>query len=98
MAYDPNIKWRCIDAFSLSQRRWDDETVVYHSGSGDIHILNAIAANALKLLTDHPCTIPRLARQLADCQGFASDKDWRDHVTRLIDTFDQVGLIEPCGS
>ena len=98
MSSDQNIKWRCSDNFKLFQRSWDNETVVYHSGSGDIHIFNSIAADALDVLTKHPCTLPRLAQQLADSQGIALDEKWLGHVTRLVDTFDQVGLIEPSES
>ena len=98
MSIDHEKTWKCIDCFPLIRRCWDHDTVVYHSGSGDIHVLNAVAAEALTLLARTPCTLPRLARQMAESQGRSFDEKWLGQVARLVETFDQVGLVEPCRS
>lgn len=85
MATYPLI-WKCWD---------DDEAVVYHTGSGDTHLLNDIAADLLRLLADRTLSADELASLYGRSAGVEPDQEFHGRVAALLAEFDDLGLIEP---
>ncbi len=92
---DDTPKWQVSPALKLSWRTWGDDTVVYHHGSGDTHKLNPLSAQALRLLQSQPRTAHDLTQQLAAAIGQVADDQLLRYTEKLMDHFDQLGLIEP---
>lgn len=80
----------------LLWRSWDDdEFVVYHVASSNTHVLNAVAAEALRVLKQGPLSCLDLARQVSLSIGGVLDDAFVQRIEQLIAEFDQLGLIEP---
>jgi PqqD family protein of HPr-rel-A system len=70
--------------------------VLYNPESGDTHLLNLVERAALQIIADHsPIDFERLAQLLSEQLEVESDCDARGYLQKLIDQFDELGLIEP---
>jgi PqqD family protein of HPr-rel-A system len=76
-------------------RRWDDESVVFDTRSGDIHLLDPVAARALRYLEGTPATVDELTRTLDASLGLEGDPDLLRYVAKLVAELDELGLVEP---
>ena len=84
--------WR---AANLLTKSWQDGVVVYNLDSGSTHLLNPIAGQVLKLLTDAPADSTTIAGQLAGQIDLEPDRELDDNVVNLLNHLDSLGLIEP---
>lgn len=92
----PDCRWRTPAECELLWRSWDDEEfVVFHARSGDTHLLNAMAAEALEELGRRPVTAQELAVHLGECLERPADEELQRIAAGLIREFDELGLIEP---
>lgn len=88
-------RWRTNPEWELVWHSWDDdETVVFHSGSGDTHILNPIAAAALHALAANALSVEELAETIASHEGMLADGELVQNMQWLLHEFDELGLIE----
>jgi PqqD family protein of HPr-rel-A system len=85
-AYSSQLLWRTWE---------DDEAVVYHIPSGDTHLLNLVAAEALRALEQGPLDCPELAERIAPSLACVPDDDFLHHLEKLMAEFGELGLIEP---
>lgn len=56
--------WRVRDPSALRWRRWEDGFVLFHAPSGDTHLLEHVAGEAILLLTRGPMDVAGLVRDL----------------------------------
>lgn len=85
--------WRISKGARLHWRQWDDEFVVYNAASGDTHVLNIIAAEALRRLHGL-LTLEVLVAQLADAFGIEPDNEFVEYVARSLGHLEQLDLVE----
>jgi len=81
-----SARWRLIDPDRILWERWPDECIVYNDLSGQTHLLNVSAAAALELLGAGGESAETLAEKLNVDSA---------EIERLLQEFDQLGLIEP---
>lgn len=87
-------RWRAVRGFPLYWHHWDNEFVVYNSGSGDTHLLDVLAAEVLKILDRGPANLLELVQKVAASLEIEVDRDLSAYLeTRLAD-FHKLGLIE----
>jgi len=86
--------WRAIPGFHLYWHSWDHEFVVYHSGSGDTHLLNLVAATILQRLQDQPAMLPELTEYTTSTLGIEADESFASSLEGLIKDLTRLGLIE----
>lgn len=79
----------------LLQRTWDGETVVFNPLSGEIHLLNETAAEALQVLAVAPANGAELAALVAERLSLLPEPGLPEHMTRLLRELDELGLLEP---
>jgi PqqD family protein of HPr-rel-A system len=79
----------------LAWKSWDDEVVVFNFASGDTHLLNPVAARALRILEQKPLTAREVSQQLASSDTLPADEQLIEHVENLLSRLDEMGLIEP---
>ena len=79
----------------LILKSWGEEVVVFNLASGHTHLLNPVAAQALKILEQKPLSADELSQRLASLDGLASDEQLIEHVKKLLSKLDEMGLIEP---
>lgn len=90
-------RWTACRGSALLWRSWDNQqSIVYHVESGDTHLLNHVAAQALRLLQDAPSNVSELAERVTAALGGVADETFMQHLGRLLAEFDESGLIEPC--
>lgn len=70
------VMWSLCRSFRLDARSFDDESVVFHHGSGETHHLNKRASGLLNVLSDHrePISEEQLLSRLR--QMDSSDFNW----------------------
>ncbi len=95
MGTEPRLKWRVMGTESaLLWRQWDDEYVVFNPSSGDTHVLNLVAAQALKFLERAEADATDLAEHVGATLNLNADDGLLQHMDQLIDQFDELGLVE----
>ncbi len=94
MAPPALVLWKLLDADLLRWRWWGDQLVVFHAGSGDTHLLDALAGQVLDCLRRSPATLDELAEQLPPGSGLGSPDELRQALARVLDELSKHGLIE----
>ena len=61
-----SAKWKVVEGFRLSWKEFDGEVIVYHSGTGNAHVLNSVATWVLSSIQTVPKTIKELDQELED--------------------------------
>ena len=88
-------QFRVPPGADLQYRTWGEETVVYHGPSGDTHLLNPLAAEALRVLASQAAGVDDLTRRLAGHVDPANRHELAEHLAGLLANFAELGLIEP---
>ncbi len=83
--------WRLRDPSSLHGRPWEDGLVLFHGLSGDTHLLERPAGDALLLLKNGPRDVAALVRDLVP-----DDPDGRvaAAIQDLLVRFEELGVVE----
>ena len=87
--------WRVAARTPLRWRGWGGEWVVFHPDSGDTHLLDPLAADALRSLEASPASAAALAERLSRSAASPAEEMLPEAVERMLRAFDEVGLIEP---
>ena len=87
-------KWVVPKWVRLQWRRWDGEYVVFNPASGHTHVLNGLAAKALKELQESPSSTTDVLQRISESiQGEKSSK-LIAQLDKLFAEFDELGLTE----
>lgn len=87
-------RWQLLSGFRLRWQSWGDEYVVYHSGSGDTHLLDPIAAEVLKNLECASANTSELLDRISISLDIKADGDLAAMLEQLLSEFYKLGLIE----
>ncbi len=87
------MTWRLGTLVSLHWRNWDDEWVVFDSGSGQTHKVDHLAAAILTLIEADEITEHELFSQLSQASGF-STPEWHQAIDTATGRLCELGLIE----
>lgn len=91
------LRWRVVRGCVLHGHAYaGGEYVVYHPGSGDTHLLEAVGAAVLRG-AQVPGSLPEIGDRAAAALAVEIDDDFRRTVARLISHFERLGLVEQCG-
>jgi PqqD family protein of HPr-rel-A system len=92
---NPNTRWQSVSNIELYTTQEDDDSIIYNPLSGETHQLNLMAVDALNFLQD-PAPVIALTEHI--CMLYQTDNtdDINRQMLRLIEQFDELGLIEPC--
>ena len=94
MTSTETARWKVNSEFPLRWRSWDDEFVVYNSGSGDTHLLDPVAAEALQNLEQESADLSELVVRVAVSLEIESDTDFASYLEKLLSDLYKLGLIE----
>jgi PqqD family protein of HPr-rel-A system len=89
------VRWKIGDPSMLSWRVWGDEHVVFDGRSGQLHLLNALAAEVLKSLHEEPADAELLTQRLLSALELDPAPGLVDQVSALLIELDKLGLAEP---
>ena len=88
-------RWRVPDRFILLWKCWGDESIVFNPSSGHTHLLNSLAAEALRALQNEPADALELMERICAGQPDTTFRDLSARLDKLFREFDEVGLVEP---
>ena len=95
MTYINPDRWTVPSESRLHWQCWEDEYVVFNSGSGDTHLLDPVAAKALQSLEQKPANLSELGRRVAAALEIKLDDNLSAYLERLLSDFHRLGLVEP---
>jgi PqqD family protein of HPr-rel-A system len=78
----------------LLWRFWDGEYVVFNTGSGDTHVLDAFSGEVLKSLQQCPATASEIAGRLGNAFAFKVEDVPAERLDQVLAEFHTLGLIE----
>jgi PqqD family protein of HPr-rel-A system len=78
----------------LLWRAWDGLHVLYHTDSGDTHVLDEIGAAVLHTLERQPALADDVCGHVAARLNQPRDPDLDQHVGQLLTELARLGLIE----
>ena len=87
-------RWIAIDARQLLWEQFDDEFFVFNPASGHTHLLNALGATTLQLLTDHALDSAQLLTRLQEQAGTDGDDALHQALETHLNQLAAIGLIE----
>jgi PqqD family protein of HPr-rel-A system len=87
--------WAGLPENALIWEQFGDEYVVYSRRSGETHFLNVTAAEVLKVLQSEPATLPAVVAQVCHLFDMEEEPALIQHISRVMQEFDHVGLICP---
>jgi PqqD family protein of HPr-rel-A system len=89
--------WRITQGCELSWRSWNDEYVVYNSGSGDTHLLDLLSAEILRKIEEAPASARELENWIAGKAAADSPPEISGYVANVLLQLHSLALIEIVG-
>lgn len=90
-----SVAWTGLPENALLWEQFGDEYVIYNRRSGETHFLNVTAAEVLKVLQGGPATLPTVVAQVCHLFDMEEEPALIQHISRVMQEFDHVGLICP---
>lgn len=87
--------WVGLPEAILLWEQYDEDYLVYNGHSGETHFLNVTAAEVLKSLQTGPMALPELVAELQLMFDMDDEHALAQHISRVIQEFEHVGLICP---
>ncbi len=78
----------------LHWKRWDNEWVVFDSGSGQTHKLDTVSATLLLTCEEGPMSFSYLVERVATELAVPADQGISDLLTRIVEQCESLGLLE----
>jgi PqqD family protein of HPr-rel-A system len=76
-------------------KTWGGESIVFNESSGNTHLLNATAAKILSIVQAQPSSAEEISLKVALDSGLGADEKILARVDVVLETLDNLGLIEP---
>ena len=84
------LKYRRSSVDSLYSYCWDDQCAVYHTESGDTHLLNKLDLNVLQRINEKPISV----KGLSVAFEHVFDDGASQYIQALLSNLAELGLIE----
>jgi PqqD family protein of HPr-rel-A system len=76
-------------------KTWGGESIVFNESSGNTHLLNATAAKILSIVQSQPSSAEEISLKIASESEVDADEKILERVDAVLETLDNLGLIEP---
>ena len=94
MTSNKSAKWKVNPEFPLQWQVWDDEFVLYNTGSGDTHLLDTLAAEVLQSLEIESADLLELIDRVAASLRIEPDSKFSAYLEQLLSDLHKLGLIQ----
>lgn len=88
-----DVQWQVSGPAALVLIDWGEEVAVYHTGSGDTHLVTPFAAHLLRTLESGACGLNDLVSSLSEV-SFESDMSVQDMIQRVLTELYRLNIIE----
>ena len=89
-----NTRWRVPQNAEFHWKRWEDSFALYHSGSGQTHVLDPLAALLIQLIGEGPRTTSELLQQMVAQLEVDASQEFQEELQQTLWRLDALGLIE----
>ena len=89
-----STRWRIAGGHKILHRRFSDHCVIYHSGSGDTHLVDGVSFNVLDILNEGVYTFEGLLKKLMAEFDVDSNSQLREYLTSLLYEFQKLAIVE----
>jgi PqqD family protein of HPr-rel-A system len=86
--------WRITDGCELISQRFGNQFAVYHSGSGDTHLLDEESFLLLDEIKSNACSFELLLNKLLAKFEFESPEHSKQYLNSLLIEFQKLSIIE----
>jgi PqqD family protein of HPr-rel-A system len=87
--------WRLARDTPPPVRYWGGDYIVYNTLSGDTHVLDIVAGEALRAIIAGPIASSAICERIASLLEVSSDQRVATNVDAILALLDELGLIEP---
>ena len=87
-------RWQLIPETTLHWYSWDSEFIVYNSASGDVHLLDQVSAETLKILETESANLSKLVDMVSESLKIEPDGKLTAYLEKLLSKLANLGLIE----
>lgn len=98
MAIQPETIWQAVEPAELRWRSWEGQSVVFHVGSGDTHLLSPAAAEILQGLAAGPATFDSIVQRFATAMDAPVAPQIFDAVDGVLTSLGALGLVRQAPS
>lgn len=88
-------RWQVVQGFEFLTHSFDDEVVIYHTGSGHTHLLNGLQSEVFNHLQRQTSTLPELTSHLESVFDINSNNDFPAEVEKLLLSLYRFDIVEP---
>jgi PqqD family protein of HPr-rel-A system len=92
------IRWRAEGPNRFLWHFFEEQWAVFDTVSGDTHLLNLLAGEALQLLQREEMDLMQLSHNLSNLFDLEINESFVSQIGQLLDEFNELGLIESAGA
>jgi PqqD family protein of HPr-rel-A system len=82
------------DPRELLWAHWDADSSLYHGGTGETHLLDALSCEVVESLCQRPLPLAQLSRLLAERCDTEDDPAWQQKIARILQHLHALHIIE----
>jgi PqqD family protein of HPr-rel-A system len=86
--------WRAVSPDGWTWATWDESYSLFNAETGDTHLLTDLAAMLLEATMDTPRSTEWLCHNAAALYRVPSDSAWASRIGALIESLEEIELIE----
>lgn len=90
------VVWTMPEAQALRWHDLEDGAIIFNRRTGESHYFNLYATYVLKLLAEGPLSEAQLRQKVAAGLSVPNDAELASRITRLIEGFEAIALIDQC--
>ena len=89
-------RWQVVQGFEFLTHGFDEQLVIYHTGSGHTHLLDILQSEAFAYLQQQSATLYELTSHLQSIFDITTDSDFFAQVEKLLLRLYRFDIVEPC--
>ena len=96
-----DVRWASPPAEELLWDAWENSFTVYHRVTGETHLLNALPAEIVHILSKDPLSLNELSTRLAVSCETEANQEWCGMVLNILNNLYSISLVyklTPCDS
>jgi len=88
------MQWRVVSAFECLSQQWDEEVVLFHSGTGNTHLLENKAYQIIRILQQAPDNTTGLIQSLSVHLPLLDQETLAAYVPRALKELQRLDIVE----
>ena len=91
-----DTRWQVLQGFEFLTHGFEDELVIYHTGSGHTHLLSSLQSEVFSYLQKQPSTLQDLTSYLITVFDINADSEFYAEIEKLLLSLYRFDIVEHC--